>query len=141
VSADIEPPSAASEAAPQPGPTAPAADAPGRIRSPASGEEQPAGTVIDAHLVWERQIGRLLSIDLDGADERVIAAVRRRVAYLEGLLLGADPRTVAGALAQLRRVTASMAEGTIGRREERRLRLALATLARLSGADQKPRRP
>lgn len=81
------------------------------------------------------------SVDLDGAGERVIEAARRRVAYLEGLLLGATPRTRAGALAQPRRVAASMAEGTISRSEGRRLRLARATLARLSRADQGPHHP
>jgi hypothetical protein len=53
---------------------------------------------------------------------------------LENLILGTPARTLEGAVVQIRRVAASLAHNDGDAREQRGLRLALATLARLRGA-------
>jgi hypothetical protein len=105
-----------------------------RAASPAPAEPPPAPDVVDAHLVWERQLAKLSALDLSLADEPALAAVCDRIARLEGLILGTRARTLEGAMAQVRRVAASMAHNDGDAREQRGLRLALATLARLRGA-------
>lgn len=104
--------------------------------APPPTEPQPSGTVIDAHLVWARQLAKLVSIDRSGLDEAARVAIASRVAYLEGLLLGATPRTRAGALAQARLLGARVAQGGADGRARRQLRLALAMAARLGDGDE-----
>jgi hypothetical protein len=114
------------ETAPGPAPIAPAAPAP--VAPP------PRQDVVDAHLVWERQLAKLAKRDLRRVDEATLAAVCDQMVHLEDLILGTPARTLAGAMAQLRRVAASIAERDPEAREPGGLRLALATLAQLSGA-------
>jgi hypothetical protein len=102
--------------------------------SPAPAEPQHPSALVDAHLVWERQLAKLGSIDLRLVDEPVLGAVCDQIDQLEDLILGTPARTLEGVMAQIRRVAASMAQNDEGEREQRGLRLALATLARLRGA-------
>jgi hypothetical protein len=97
---------------------------------PGPGERQSGTSLIDLHLVWERQLATLLSIDLAAVDEATFLAVCERIEHLERLILRTRARTLAGAMTQVRRVAASMAERS-DERERRALRLVLATLARL----------
>jgi hypothetical protein len=93
--------------------------------------EQPATDVVDVHLVWERQLLKLDTIDLSSADERLLDAVCEEVARLEDMLLTTKARTLDGAMAQIRRVAAIMVNGDSEEREHQGLQLALATLAGL----------
>jgi hypothetical protein len=93
--------------------------------------EQPAQDVVDIHLIWERQLLKLDTIDLSMADERLLDAVCEEVARLEDLLLSTPARTIEGAMAQIRRVAAIMVHGDNEERELEGLRLALTTMARL----------
>ncbi len=102
--------------------------------SPAPAAPQHPSALVDAHLVWERQLAKLGSIDLRPVDEPVLGAVCDQMDQLEDLILGTPARTLEGAVVQIRRVAASMAQNDEGEREQRGLRLALATLARLRGA-------
>jgi hypothetical protein len=102
--------------------------------SPAPAAPQHPSALVDAHLVWERQLAKLGSIDLRLVDEPVLGAVCDQMDQLEDLILGTPARTLEGAVVQIRRVAASMAQNNEGEREQRGLRLALATLARLRGA-------
>ena len=103
--------------------------------SPAPAVQQHPSAQIDAaHLVWERQLAKLGSIDLRLVDEPVLGAVCDQMDQLEDLILGTPARTLEGAVVQIRRVAASLAHNDEGEREQRGLRLALATLARLRGA-------
>jgi hypothetical protein len=90
--------------------------------------------LVDAHLVWERQLAKLASIDLRLVDEPVLGAVCDQMDRLEDRILTTPARTLAGAMVQIRRVAASMAQSDGDPREQRGLRLALATLARRCGA-------
>jgi hypothetical protein len=101
---------------------------------PVPGEPPSSGAVVDAHLVWERQLAKLGSIDLRLVDEPVLGAVCDQMDHLEGLILTTPARTLKGAVVQLRRVAASMAHNDGDPREQRGLRLALATLTRLRSA-------
>jgi hypothetical protein len=87
--------------------------------------------VVDVHLVWERQVKRLDAMDLGTADEQTFQAVCSQISNLEDLLLGTPARTLDGAMAQIRRVMAIMAQSDHDEREQHGLRLALATLTRL----------
>jgi hypothetical protein len=107
---------------------------PGGLAAPVPGEPRSPGAVVDAHLVWERQLAKLASIDLRLLDEPVLGTVCDQMDHLEGLILTTPARTLDGAVVQLRRVAASMAQNDGDPREQRALRLALATLARLRGA-------
>jgi hypothetical protein len=100
--------------------------------APAAPHHPPA--LVDAHLVWERQLAKLASIDLRLVDEPVLGAVCDQMEQLEDRILTTPARTLAGAMVQIRRVAASMAHNDGDAREQRALRLALATLARLPGA-------
>jgi hypothetical protein len=102
--------------------------------SPAPAEQQHSSALVDAHLVWERQLAKLGSIDLRLLDEPVLGAVCDQMDQLEDRILTTPARTLEGVMAQIRRVAASMAQNDEGEREQRGLRLALATLARLRGA-------
>ena len=93
--------------------------------------ESPAQDVVDVHLLWERQLLRLDTIDFRMADERLLDAVCEEVARLEDLLLATPARSLDGVMAQIRRVAAIMAHGDREEREQQGLRLALATLASL----------
>jgi hypothetical protein len=88
--------------------------------------------VVDAHLVWERQLAKLGSIDLRFVDEPVLGALCDQMDHLEGLILNTPARTLAGVVVQIRRVAASMACNDGDPRDQRGLCLALATLARLN---------
>jgi hypothetical protein len=100
--------------------------------APAAPHHPPA--LVDAHLVWERQLAKLASIDLRLVDEPVLGAVCDQMDQLEDRILTTPARTLEGAVVQIRRVAASMAQNDGDAREQRALRLALATLARLPGA-------
>jgi len=100
--------------------------------APATPHHPPA--LVDAHLVWERQLAKLGSIDLRLVDEPALGVVCDQMERLEGLILGTPARTLEGAVVQIRRVAASLAHNDGDARELRGLRLALATLARLPGA-------
>jgi hypothetical protein len=100
--------------------------------APAAPRHPPA--LVDAHLVWERQLAKLDSIDLRLVDEPVLGAVCDQIDQVEDLILGTPARTLEGAMIQVRRVAASLAHNDGDAREQRGLRLALATLARLRGA-------
>jgi hypothetical protein len=128
VAAEIEMCLAApAEPEPPPGPAVAAAD-PGGIASLSPGEAPRPCAVVDAHLLWKRQLAKLGSIDLRFADEPVLDAVCERMDHLEGLILGTPAHTLAGAMVQIERVAASMAQREGDAREPRALRLALATL-------------
>jgi hypothetical protein len=118
---------------PPPGPAMAAAD-PGGITAVGPGEPPRPGAVVDAHLVWKRQLAKLGSIDLRFADEPVLDAVCERMDHLEGLILGTPAHTLAGAMVQIERVAASMAQREGDACEPRALRLALAALAELPRA-------
>jgi hypothetical protein len=105
----------------------------------APAERQPPASLVDLHLVWERQLAKLASIDLATVDERTFEAVCERMEHLEGLILRTRARTFAGAMAQVRRVAASMAQSGENAREQQGLRLALAALARLRETRAEPR--
>jgi hypothetical protein len=104
------------------------------LASPALAEQQYPPALVDAHLVWERQLAKLGSIDLRLVDEPVLGAVCDQMDQLEDLILGTPARTLEGAMIQVRRVAASLAHNDGDAREQRGLHLALATLARLRGA-------
>lgn len=87
--------------------------------------------VVDVHLVWERQVKKLDAVDLGGADEQTFQTVCAEIAHLEDMLLTTPARTLEGAMAQIRRVMAIMAQSDHDEREQHGLRLALGTLARL----------
>jgi hypothetical protein len=125
------------------------ADQPRRRRSTRAARTDPGGTpspapstpsarIIDAHFLWERQLAKLASIDLAVLDAPAVAAVCRRMAYLEGLLFGVRPRTRDGAKAQVRYAAAMVAQDRIGEPEKRRRRAVLATVLRASDADDAP---
>jgi hypothetical protein len=100
-------------------------------RGVVTAEQQHPHGVVDAHLMWERQLTKLGARDLSRVDEPTIEAVCDQIAHLERLILDTPARTLAGVMAQLRRVVASMAQNDEGEREQRGLQLALATLAQL----------
>jgi hypothetical protein len=116
------------------GPARAACPDPSGIAFLAPGGQPPPCTVVDAHLVWERQLAKLASIDLSLVDEPTLEAVCDQIARLEGLILSTRARTLEGVMAQVRRVAASMAHNDGDAREQRGLHLALSTLARLRGA-------
>jgi hypothetical protein len=100
--------------------------------APAAPRHPPA--LVDAHLVWERQLAKLASIDLRLVDEPVLGAVCDQMEQLEDRILTTPARTFEGAVVQIRRVAGSMAQNDGDAREQRALRLALATLTRPPGA-------
>jgi hypothetical protein len=131
-------------------PGAPGADKPRRRRSTRADRIDPGGTtppapiaqpsciIVDAHLLWARQLAKLASIDLAVLDAPAVAAVCRRMAYLEGLLFGVRPRTRDGAKAQVRYVATMIAQDRPGKGEAQRPRAVLATITRASDADDAP---
>ena len=84
----------------EPWPKAPVAAAcpdPGGLASPAPGEPPLPCAVVDAHLVWERQLAKLGSIDLRLVDEPMLGAVCDQIDQLEDLILSTPARTLEGA--------------------------------------------
>jgi hypothetical protein len=91
----------------EPWPKAPvraAGPEPSGLASPAPGEPPLPGAVVDAHLVWERQLAKLGSIDLRFVDEPVLGALCDQMDHLEGLILNTPARTLAGVVVQICRI-------------------------------------
>jgi hypothetical protein len=105
------------------------------------GAQQRPCSVVDLHLLWERQLAALGRIDLSAADEPAFLAVCERMLHLESLLLGTQARTLDGAMAQVRWVALSMAGRGEGEREQAGLRLALAALVSLRPGASRPLPP
>jgi hypothetical protein len=124
----------AAPAEPEPPPGPAMAVDPSALIAVVPGELPRPCAVVDAHLLWQRQLAKLASIDLRFADEPVLDAVFARMDHLEGLILGTPAHTLAGAMAQIERVAASMAQREGEAREPRALRLALTALAELPRA-------